>query len=229
MRPGYPDGAGTPASAWYRPPHGVPHVGMKALVINCTLKKSPETSNTEALFRTVTEQLEKEGVSVDVVRAVDLDIAPGVVSEAVHEGDDWPDVHAKLLESRILVIATPTWLGQPSSVSKRVLERMDAMLSETDDEGRPVAYNRVAGVVVTGNEDGAHHVISEITGGLQDIGYTIPGQAWTYWNQGPGPGPSFLEGGSGHDWSRKTGRAMAANLLGVARALEARPLGPPPQ
>ena len=104
---------------------------------------------------------------------------------------------------------------------------MDAMLSETDDDGRPVACNRVAGVVVTGNEDGAHHVISEITGGLQDIGYTIPGQAWTYWNQGPGP--SFLEGGSGHDWSRRTGRAMAANLLGVARALAARPLGPPPR
>ncbi len=152
-----------------------------------------------------------------------------MVSEAVHEGDDWPRVHEKLLAAEILVIASPTWLGQPSSVAKRVLERMDAMLSETDDEGRPVAYNRVAGVVVTGNEDGAHHVISEITGGLQDIGYTIPGQAWTYWNQGPGPGPSFLEGGSGQDWSRSTGRAMAANLLGVARALAARPLGAPPQ
>ncbi|MEU2385190.1 NAD(P)H-dependent oxidoreductase [Streptomyces sp. NPDC012461] len=202
---------------------------MKALAINCTLKKSPDTSNTEALLRSVTEQLEQEGVDVDVVRAVDLDIGPGVVSEAVHDGDDWPDVHAKVLGAQILIIASPTWLGQPSSVAKRVLERMDAMLSETDDDGRPVAYNRVAGVVVTGNEDGAHHVISEITGGLQDIGYTIPGQAWTYWNQGPGPGPSFLEGGRGHDWSRSTGRAMAANLLGVARALQERPLGPPPQ
>ncbi len=152
-----------------------------------------------------------------------------MVSEAVHEGDAWPEIHAKIRASEILVIASPTWLGQPSSVAKRVLERMDAMLSETDDEGRPVACNRVAGVVVTGNEDGAHHVISEITGGPQDIGYTIPGQAWTYRNQGPGPGPGFLEGGSGHDWSRKTARAMAANLLGVARALAARPLGPPPQ
>lgn len=202
---------------------------MKALAINCTLKKSPDTSNTEALLRSVTEQLEQEGVDVDVVRAVDLDIGPGVVSEAVHDGDDWPDVHAKVLGAQILIIASPTWLGQPSSVAKRVLERMDAMLSETDDDGRPVAYNRVAGVVVTGNEDGAHHVISGITGGLQDIGYTIPGQAWTYWNQGPGPGPSFLEGGRGHDWSRSTGRAMAANLLGVAGALQERPLGPPPQ
>ncbi|MFJ3980850.1 flavodoxin family protein [Streptomyces fungicidicus] len=202
---------------------------MKALVINCTLKKSPETSNTEALFQAVTGPLEKDGAEIDVVRAVDLDIAPGVVSEAVHDGDAWPGVHARILASEILVIATPTWLGQPSSVAKRVMERMSGMMSETDDDGVPVAYNRVAGVVVTGNEDGAHHVISEITGGLQDIGYTVPGQAWTYWNQGPGPGPSFLEGGSGHDWSRRTARAMAANLLGVARALEARPLGPPPQ
>ncbi|PNG21173.1 flavodoxin family protein [Streptomyces cahuitamycinicus] len=202
---------------------------MQALVVNCTLKKSPETSNTEALANVVVEQLRKEDVEVDVVRAVDLDIAPGVTSEPVHDGDAWPGVHERLLESEILVIASPTWLGGPSSVAQRVLERMDAMMSETDDEGRPVAYNRVAGVVVTGNEDGAHHVINEITGGLEDIGYTIPGQAWTYWNQGPGPGPSFLDAERCHDWSRSTGRAMAANVLGVARALAARPLGPPPQ
>jgi multimeric flavodoxin WrbA len=89
----------------------------------------------------------------------------------------------------ILVMATPTWLGQPSSVAKRALERMDALLSEThDDDATPIAHGRVAGVVVTGNEDGAHHVIAEIAGALIDIGYTVPGQAWTYWNKGPGPG-----------------------------------------
>lgn len=163
------------------------------------------------------------------MRAVDLDIGPGVTSEPVHEGDAWPGVHDRLLESELLVIASPTWLGGPSSVAQGVLERMDAMMSETDDEGRPVACNRVAGVVVTGHEDGAHHVINEITGALEDIGYTIPGQAWTYWNQGPGPGPSFLDAERGRDWSRSTGRAMAANLVGVARALAQRPLGPPPQ
>ncbi len=118
---------------------------MRALVLNCTLKPSPEESNTEALARAVIEALEE------------------------HE-----------------VVATPTWLRRPSSVAQRVLERMDAMLSEQDDEGRTLAYNRVAGVVVTGNEDGAHHVISEISGGLIDIGYTVPGHAWTYWNRGPG-------------------------------------------
>jgi hypothetical protein len=104
---------------------------------------------------------------------------------------------------------------------------MDAMISETDDDGRPVAYNRVAGVVVTGNEDGAHHVVSEVAGALVDIGFTIAPQGWTYWNRGPGPGPSYAETDEGHDWSASTGRAMAQNLVGVARALAAAPLGPP--
>ncbi|USQ84871.1 NAD(P)H-dependent oxidoreductase [Streptomyces phaeoluteigriseus] len=201
---------------------------MKALVVNCTLKRSPDPSNTEALAQVVVDQLVKDGVRVEVVRAVDLAIEPGVTSEPVREGDAWPSVHAKLLDAEILVMASPTWLGRPSSVAQRVLERMDAMLSETDDEGRPVAYNRVAGVVVTGNEDGAHHVISEISGALADIGYTIPGQAWTYWHPGPGAGPDYLDEERGRDWSHSTGRAMAANLAGVARALAERPLGAPP-
>lgn len=101
------------------------------------------------------------------------------------------------------------------------------MISETDDEDRPVAYGRVAGVVVTGNEDGAHHVISEITGALGDIGFTIPPQAWTYWNQGPGPGPEYAETDHGHDWSASTGRAMAGSLVAVARALAAHPIPAP--
>jgi hypothetical protein len=105
---------------------------------------------------------------------------------------------------------------------------MDAMLSEQDDEGRPVAYNRVAGVVVTGNEDGAHHVISEIAGALIDIGFTVPGQSWTYWNRGPGPGPSFLEEEEGREWSRSTGVMAASNLAAVARALADKPVPAPP-
>jgi multimeric flavodoxin WrbA len=128
--------------------------------------------------------------------------------------------------SDILVIATPTWLGQPSSVAKLVLERMDAMISETKDDGTYAAYNKVAGVVVTGNEDGAHHVITEIAGALIDIGFTIPGQAWTYWNMGPGPGPSYTETGHRHEWSEKAGRTMAANLVAAATALRAHPLPP---
>jgi hypothetical protein len=110
-----------------------------------------------------------------------------------------------------------------------VIERLDAMISETDDTGRPVAYNRVAGVVNTGNEDGAHHVISEVCGALVDIGYTIPGQAWTYWHLGPGAGPNYLDDARGHEWSHKTARAMAANLVTVAQALAARPMEAPPE
>ncbi|HSA49378.1 MAG TPA: flavodoxin family protein [Yinghuangia sp.] len=201
---------------------------MRALIINCTLKPSPEDSNTHALARVVADALRGHGVEVDDVRAVDHDIRPGV-SDDVGDGDQWPGIRDRVLAADILVVASPTWLGRPSSVAQRVLERMDALLSQTDDEGRPVAYNRVAGVVVTGNEDGAHHVISEISGALADIGYTIPGQAWTYWHLGPGPGPSYLDDDRGHEWAHKTGRAMAANLVGVARALAALPLGAPPE
>jgi multimeric flavodoxin WrbA len=200
---------------------------MRAVVISCTLRPNPSPSNTEALAEVVLDELRQRGVEVEVVRAADLNILPGVETD-LGPGDDWPQVHQKLLDAEILIMASPTWIGRPSSIAQRVLERMDAMLSETDDAGRPVAYNRVAGVVVTGNEDGAHHVISEIAGALGDIGYTIPGQAWTYWHLGPGPGPNYLDEDKGHDWAASTGKAMAANLVGVAEALAAKPLSAPP-
>jgi multimeric flavodoxin WrbA len=199
---------------------------VKALALNCTLKPSPARSNTEQLTRVVLAALEREGVETELVRVADHDVKPGVSSDE-GEGDAWPAIRAKILAAEILVLASPTWLGQPSSIAKRVLERMDAMLSETDDAGRPVAYNRVAGFVVTGNEDGAHHVIAELAQALIDIGFTVPGQAWTYWNKGPGPGPSYLDTDEGHDWSQATGEAAAANLLAVARALAARPIPAP--
>ena len=198
---------------------------MRAVVLNCTLKRSPHASNTAALGRVVSDALERDGVSVEEIRLVDHDIRPGVSSDE-GDGDEWPPIRAKIVSAQILVVATPTWLGQPSSVAKRALERMDAMLSEDDEVGRPVAYNRVAGFVVTGNEDGAHHVISELAGPLIDIGFTVPGQAWTYWNMGPGPGPSYLETDHGREWSRETGEAAAANLLAVARALDRTPIPP---
>jgi multimeric flavodoxin WrbA len=199
---------------------------VRAVFINCTLKPSPETSNSEALGRVVAEALEAEDVEVEFLRAVDHEIKPGVESD-MGEGDEWPRIREKIVNAEILVIVTPTWLGRPSSVAQRVLERMDAMLAETDDEKRPIAYNRVAGVVVTGNEDGAHHVISEISGALGDIGFTIPGQSWTYWNRGPGPGMDFLDTKEGHPWSESTGKAAAANLLAAARALTANPIPAP--
>jgi multimeric flavodoxin WrbA len=200
---------------------------MRATILNCTLKPSPSKSNTEALARVVMDALSEQDVETDPIRVVDHDVKPGVSSDE-GDGDAWPEIRERILGSEILVVATPTWLGHPASVTQRVLERMDAMLSETDDEDRPVAYNRVAGVVVTGNEDGAHHVISEVAGGLIDIGFTIPGQAWNYWNRGPGPGPSYLETEEGRDWSHSTGRAAAANLVAAAKALAANPIPAPP-
>jgi multimeric flavodoxin WrbA len=199
---------------------------MRALLLNCTLKPSPAESNTEALARVVLDALAQRGIDTESVRVVDHDVRPGVESD-MGDGDEWPAIRSKVLAAEILVFASPTWLGRPSSVAQRVLERMDAMLAERDEDGRPVAYNRVAGVVVTGNEDGAHHVISEIAGGLIDIGFTIPGQAWTYWNKGPGPGDSYLDSDEGKDWSHSTGRAAAANLAAAARALAERPLPTP--
>jgi multimeric flavodoxin WrbA len=199
--------------------------GMKALVLNCTLKSSPTPSNTQVLADVVIHALEAKGVEVQTVRVVDHHIPPGVQTD-LGPGDEWPSIHEALMASDILIIATPTWLGQPSSISKLVLERMDAMISETKDDGTYAAYNKVAGVVVTGNEDGAHHVITEVAGALVDIGFTIPGQAWTYWNMGPGPGPSYTETDHKHDWSEKTGRTMAANLHAAATALAAHPLPP---
>jgi multimeric flavodoxin WrbA len=201
---------------------------MKATIVNCTLKASPEESNTAALAGVVAAALTEREVEVDWVRAVDLELRPGVSSDE-GGGDEWPGVRERILASEILVLATPTWLGRPSSVAQRVLERMDAMLAETDEQERPVAYNRVAGVVVTGNEDGAHHVISEISGALGDIGFTVPGQSWTYWNRGPGPGDSYLEAeAEARKWSHSTAKAAASNLVAVARALAERPAPAPP-
>lgn len=178
---------------------------MRALVLNCTLEKSPAPSNAQALADVVIEALRGHGVEVTVERVVDHNILFGVETD-LGDGDDWPKLH------------------EPASVSQVLLERLDAMISETKDDGTYVAYNKVAGVVVTGNEDGAHHVISEIAGSLIDIDFTIPGQAWTYWNMGPGPGPGYTETDHKHDWSESTGKTMAANLVGVAAALRAQPM-----
>ncbi len=200
---------------------------MRALALNCTLKRSPDESNTAALAQVVLDALAGRGAHIEQVRVVDHVVEPGVVSEAVSDVDEWPGIHAKVVAADILIIATPTWLGQQSSISKRVLERMDALLSETKDDGRPIAYDKVAGVVVTGNEDGAHHCIADISGALNDIGYTVAGQGWTYWNKGPGPGDEEYLTSEDTEWSNTTGVTAAQNLLAVARALKALPMSAP--
>src|SRR5262249_32874997 len=129
---------------------------MRALILNCTLPTSPEQSSTEALLHVVAMAMRQDEIDVDVVRVVDHDVQPRVTDDGV--GDAWPGILGLLREAEILVIATPTWPGPTSSVAERVLARMDALISETDDAGRPFAYNRVGGIIVTGNEDGAHRV-----------------------------------------------------------------------
>lgn len=194
---------------------------MRALVLNCTLKPSPEVSNTEALARVLMAEWEKEGVTTELVRLVDLDIKPGVKSD-MGGGDDWPKVREKIVASDILLMATPTWMGQMSSVCQRSLERMDAFFSETDDQGRSPAMGKVAGVVVTGNEDGAHHIVATVCQPLIDLGFTVPGQSWTYWHLGPGPGPDYTDTPQAHDYSDRVGRNAARNLLFLARLLAGR-------
>ena len=192
---------------------------MKALILNCTLKPSPETSSTEALARVVLAELQKGGAEVEMIRLVDLNLKPGVKTDQ-GEGDDWPAVHAKLMAADILIMATPIWLGQMSSVCLRALERMDALLGEMDDSGRPVAFGKVAGVVITGNEDGAHHIVATVCQPLIDMGFTIPAHSWTYWHLGPGPGPDYVETDQGHDYSDRVGRNAARNLLALAKVLD---------
>lgn len=192
---------------------------MKALVLNCTLKPSPEPSSTEALARVVISELEQGGAEVDIVRLVDLNLKPGVRTYE-GEGDDWPKVHEKIMAADILVFATPTWVGQMSSVCMRALERMDALFEETDDSGRPVAFGKVGGIVITGNEDGAHHIVATVSQALIDMGFTMAAQSWTYWHLGPGPGPDYVETDQGHDYSDRVGRNAARNMLALARVLK---------
>jgi multimeric flavodoxin WrbA len=153
-----------------------------ALVLNCTLKPSPAPSSTHKLAGEVLEALSQHsGVAGEEVRVVDFDVRPGVEKD-MGDGDEWPAIREKVLAADILVLATPTWMGHPSSVAARVLERLDAELSETDAEGRPILFGKVAIVVVVGNEDGAHKITADVFQALNDVGYSIPAQGAVYWN-----------------------------------------------
>lgn len=154
---------------------------LTALAISCTLKPSPADSSSDLLARQLLTALADHGVTGELVRAVDLSISPGVEAD-MGGTDEWPGLRQKVREADILVLVTPTWLGQHSSVAQRVLERLDAELSETDARGRPHLFDKVAIAGVVGNEDGAHHIAAIIFQGLNDIGFTIPAQGSVYWN-----------------------------------------------
>jgi multimeric flavodoxin WrbA len=153
---------------------------LKFVALNCSLKGAGKTSSTDALLKQLADAFADHDCTGDIVRVVDLNIKPGVKSDE-GKGDDWPKLRARILAADILVLGTPIWLGQPSSVAKRVCERMDAFLDETDDKDRMPSYGKVAAVAVVGNEDGAHHVSAEIFQALNDCGFMIAPNAVTYW------------------------------------------------
>jgi multimeric flavodoxin WrbA len=155
---------------------------LKAFAINCTLKtpKAEEMSSTEKMIADLFQALKPYGVDCETVRATDYDIKPGVTSDE-GDGDEWPDLRAKIMAADIFVLGLPIWLGQPSSVAKRVLERMDAFLDEADDRGRMPAAGKVAIVAVVGNEDGAHHCHAACFQALNDVGFTVAANAGCYW------------------------------------------------
>ncbi|MGC5170294.1 flavodoxin family protein [Micromonospora sp. DT81.3] len=154
---------------------------IRALALNCTLKPSPESSSTELLATQVLEALAARGAETEQLRVLDYDVRPGTETD-MGDGDEWPQVRAKILAADILVFATPTWVGHLSSVAARVIERLDAELSETDEEGRPILTGKVAVTVVVGNEDGAHKITADLYQALGDVGFSIPSQGGTYWN-----------------------------------------------
>jgi multimeric flavodoxin WrbA len=155
---------------------------LKALAFNCSLKstKTEETSSTDALLGQLVKQLGDLDVKTEVIRAVDHDIKPGTDHD-MGKGDAWPALRKKMLAADILIIATPVWLGQPSSVAKRVLERIDAFIEELDDRQCMKTFGKVGLVAVVGNEDGAHHVSAEIYQALNDLGFSLAPTAVTYW------------------------------------------------
>ena len=197
---------------------------LRAMLLNCTLKKSPAESNTEALMDIVIETLESLDVECEKVRIVDYNIPFGVTSDE-GDGDEWPLILEKILAAEILIIGMPIWFGVRSSVAQLVIERLDGTYNSTNDVGQYPLYNTVGGVVVTGNEDGAHDCAATTLFNLTHLGCTIPPNADTYWVGPAGPGPSFIEaGGANHPYTRKTAGWMAHNVVHMARMLKEHPI-----
>ncbi|WP_062529991.1 flavodoxin family protein [Demequina rhizosphaerae] len=203
---------------------------LTAVVVNCTLKPSPTLSHTQGLLEVAIAVMRAQGVEVDIIRAVDHVIAPGVypdMREDVPGGgqdrDDWPALASRILDADILLLGTPIWLGDKSSVATRVIERLYGLSGDLNDRGQYLYYGRAAGVVVTGNEDGAKHVAMNVLYSLQHLGYTIPPNADAAWVGEAGPGPSYLDedsGGPENDFTQRNTTFMAWNLMHAARWLK---------
>lgn len=198
---------------------------LRALFLSCTLKRSPEQSHTEGLAALSMEIMRRNQVEVELVRVVDHDVAFGVqpdMTEHGWEADEWPAIQGKVMAADILVVCSPIWLGEKSSVCTQVVERLYASSAQLNEDGQSAYYGRVGGCLVTGNEDGIKHVAMSVLYALQHIGYTIPPQADAGWIGEAGPGPSYLDEGSGgreNEFTRKNTTFMTWNLLHLAKML----------
>ena len=199
---------------------------LKALYINCTLKKSPEESHTHGLMRVSMDIMEKEGVAVDHIRLVDHDVAFGVYPDMTEQGwekDEWPELVKRILDADILIIGTPIWLGEKSSVAQKLIERLYAMSGMQNDKGQYLFYGKVGGCVITGNEDGVKHNAMSILYALQHIGYSIAPQSDCGWLGEIGPGPSYLDkesNASQNDFTNRNTTFMTYNLLHLGKMLK---------
>lgn len=200
--------------------------GLKAVMLNCTLKKSPEISHTEGLLSISKTIMEKNGVEVEILRPVDYSIAFGVYPDMTKKGwdrDDWPDILEKVLNADILVVGTPIWLGEKSSICTQVIERLYSASGKLNDKGQYLYYGRAGGCIITGNEDGIKHCSMSILYGLQHLGYSIPPQADAGWIGEAGPGPSYLDEGSGgaeNEFTQRNTTFMTYNLMHMAKMLK---------
>ncbi len=196
--------------------------GLKAVIFNGTLKKSPEVSNTDGLIEASKLLMEKQGVTVEVIRQVDRDIASGIYPDMREHGwdtDEWPDIFKRVMDADILILAGPIWLGDNSSQTKKVIERLYACSSNLNDQGQSAFYGKAGGCLITGNEDGVKHCAMNILYSLQHLGYAIPPQADAGWIGPIGPGPSYLDEGSGgpeSDFTNRNVTFMTWNLMHVA-------------
>jgi multimeric flavodoxin WrbA len=200
--------------------------GLTALGLNCTLKKSPETSNTEALMSRVMDLMSDHGAETEILRPVDYEIPFGVTSDE-GDGDEWPQILEKIKAADILLMGMSIWFGVRSSVMQMVIERLDGTYDETNENGQYPLYNKVAGVVVTGNEDGAHASAETTLFNMTHLGCAVPPNADTYWVGEAGPGPSYLDaGGPEHPYTQRTSSWCAHNLLHMAVILRDHPIPP---
>jgi multimeric flavodoxin WrbA len=191
---------------------------LRAVALVCTLKKSPATSSSDLMADRVLDQLRSAGADGEKVRCVDFNLLPGVEAD-MGPGDQWPELLEKIRAADIVVVSTPTWVGHMSSVAQRVLERLDAEISDKDDAGRPKMVGKVALAAVVGNEDGAHKIVADLFQGLNDIGFSIPAQGCTYWNGEAMQGGDFKDLDDVPEVVATTTESAARNAVHLAGVL----------